>query len=323
MIQNSKNPEIIKRNCPICHQSRKNELYYPSRSPGPVVRCNNCNFIYISELVDSESLIFEDLTFGLDPSLLVSSDLNDFPRDYWELSILPSKIIELPALEHNACDALARLTKYTSIGRILDFGCGWGFFLSVANRLGWQGYGLEPLPGHSTFARQKYKLDVTTGTLRENTYPIEFFDAITAFQVFEHLPNPFAIIRLLWKFQKPKGIIIIEVPNIKTLGVYLFRGHHRHFNPDHINFFSPQTIKLFLESNGYEVLETYYPVRYMTLYHLVNYWFRRLLPGYIVDRLAKLIKQRNLFDTQIKLNLHDIIGVIAQKKMKTRLVDYL
>ena len=306
----------LQRVCGVCGQSHTRTLYYPKNSPGPVVRCQNCGFVYIASFHDPSALIFDESKFHIDPKLLISSDLSEFPQGYWEFSLLPAKLVELPALQRNAHDAVRRLEHHLSGGNILDIGCGWGIFIDVARHSGWKSYGLEPLPGHAAYGRAKLKLEVITGTLKDDTFPAAYFDAITAFQVFEHLPDISATIRRLWKIQKPGGLILIEVPNIKTLGVTILRGRHRHFNPDHINFFSAQTLRLFLEQNGYQVLETYYPTRYMTLYHLVNHWFRRFFPARMVDAASKMIQQRGMVEKLVRINLGDILGVIAQKRIE-------
>ena len=228
---------------------------------------------------------------------------------------LRAKLIELPVLQHNAQDALHRVSRDVPNAKILDFGCGWGFFLEVAKSNGWSCYGLEPLPGHSAYARSKFGLEILTGTLKDDSFPENHFDVITAFQVFEHLPDPAAVIRQLWKIQKADGLILIEVPNIDTWSVKLLRKHHRHFNPDHINFFSAQTIKLFLENNGYMLIETYFPTRYMTIYHLLDYWFRRIFRSRMANLLNQAILQRVPPDKQIGINLGDILGVVARKSI--------
>lgn len=259
-------------------------------------------------------LIFEGpLLRGLDPRVLTSRDLNDLPKDYWEFGLLARKLIELPALRRNAREALHKLARHMPApGRLLDFGCGWGFFLDVARELGWQPSGIEPLPGHSLYARSKLGLEVITDTLRAGQFPADHFDAITAFQVFEHLPDPQETLRCLTSLLKPGGVILIEVPNIDTWGVRLLGKRHRHYNPDHINFFSAKTLGFFLERNHYQVLEVYHPSRYMTYHYLVNFWLRRLLPAPLTEFILRH-GRADFWGRILPINLGDILGLVARK----------
>jgi SAM-dependent methyltransferase len=123
------------------------------------------------------------------------------------------------------------------------------FFLAVAKDRGWFAYGLEPLPVCSVYARSKFKLNIVTDTLHEDTFPLEYFDAIASFQVFEHLPYPNRDIQILHKILRRDGLILIEVPNFDTWTMHLMKSRHRHFVPDHINFFSRKTLVQFLTNN--------------------------------------------------------------------------
>ena len=51
-------------------------------------------------------------------------------------------------------------------------------------------HSLEPLVMPAIYARGRLSLRVVTDTLRDDTYPLEFFDVVTAFQVFEHIVDP-------------------------------------------------------------------------------------------------------------------------------------
>lgn len=231
----------------------------------------------------------------------------------WETTLLLERRAEWPALQHNAAAALRRLEHYVRPpGKLLDFGCGWGFFLTAARACGWETLGLEPLAGHALYARATTASTVLTDVLHDDSFPADSFDAVTAFQVIEHLPDPAGDLQRLRRFLKPGGIILIEVPNIATWSVALLGKRHRHFVPDHLTFFSPRTLRALLEKHGFEVLEVYRPTRWMTLHHLFGHWGRRLLgrppaPTHPerVPRLHRLV---------VPLNLGDIVCAIARKR---------
>jgi len=304
----------LSRRCVICNQEQANFLFHPPSSPGPIVRCAQCGLVYVGRVENGRSLIEAGPVLGdFDATLLTSADLCDV-ADCWELLLLPAKEAEWPASRLNALDALNRIKRHIQPpGKLLDFGCGWGFFLGIAKEHGWEPYGLEPLPGHAVYARARFGATVVTDTLRDDTFPAAFFDVITAFQVFEHLPDPAGDLARLYRMLKPGGLILIEVPNIATWSVRLLGPRHRHFVRDHLTFFSGHTLRLLLEKQGFEMLGVYHPTRRMTVRHLVGDWGGRYLPKRIPQTIEMLIKRMGLWEKIIAINLGDIVAAIARK----------
>ena len=301
--------------CIVCGDENFTNLYRPKRSPGEVVRCQGCGFVAVRYIDDGRSIINEQTAARVEERLLSSRDLGDLVG-CWEVSELTSKLAEIEALRANAIDALDRIERYsTPPGRLLDFGCGWGFFLDVARERGWLPYGLEPLPGHALYVRAKVEADVVTDILRDSTYPADYFDAITSFQVFEHLPDPAGDLVRLQQALRPGGILLIEVPNIKTWGVRLMGKRHRHFVPDHLNFFSDETLGRLFQASGLEILETYHPTRQMSFRHLITAWGGRLLPEVFTSTSTRLFQNTKIWNKTFGLNIGDIVAVIGRKPL--------
>lgn len=299
--------------CIICGNTEFKGLYYPQRSPGQIVRCTQCGFVFVQHVQDGHSIIDENSARRIEENLRYSRDLNDLVG-CWEVTELRGKLAETPALHANATDALERIAHYCPPpGRLLDFGCGWGFFLNAAKERGWTPYGLEPLPGHALYTRASVGAEVLTDILRDDTYPNDFFEAITSFQVFEHLPDPAGDLTRLGRALKPGGVLLVEVPNIDTWSVSLLGKRHRHFVPDHLNFFSPRTLDRIFCENGLEVLEIYHPTRKMSVRHLVSTWGGRTLPEGVVNSMTNLLQRSPIWQKTFGLNLRDIVAVIGRK----------
>jgi SAM-dependent methyltransferase len=299
--------------CPLCGALDYAPRFRPPHSPGPVVRCRRCGMVYVSPRLDMHALIFDGPTAAPSPQALTSSQLADV-QGTWEWPLLQSKEAERPALDRNSQAALDVLEALTGRpGRLLDFGCGGGFFLGAAQARGWQPFGLEPLPGHATYARARFGAQVLTDTLRPDSYPAGYFDAITAFQVFEHLPQPRENLTELVRFLRPGGAILIEVPNIATWGVRVLGRRHRHFVQDHLNFFSARTLARLFTDCGLQVRGHYTPTRYLTLPHLLGTWGGRMLPGPLARRARSAAQHPRLAHRVVRLNLGDIIAVYGVK----------
>jgi len=306
------------RACPVCGQSARNELFRPLVSPGAIVKCKNCDMVYIANIERGDSLIFDGpvIDADQDSSILWSSDLADL-QDTWEYAMLPDKEAEWPALEKNAQDALRHIEKMASpqgsTMRILDFGSGWGFFLAAAQKHGWSAVGLEPLPACAAYARAAFGVEVVTDTLHDDTFPPESFNAVTSFQVFEHLPDPLENARILHGLLRKGGVILIEVPNFDTWSMKVLGPRHRHFVQDHVNFFSIDTLSRLLANVGFETVDSYRTTRQMSVRHLVKYWLPKYLPFLAQGGVQRFIASTFLWEMTIGLNIGDIIAVVACK----------
>lgn len=302
------------RFCPLCNENKDRNLYHPNHSPGPVVRCHNCGMVYVSPVEDNHSLIYDGPELhDLDQRLLNSNDLEDL-TGCWEVPFILSKIEECAAESLKAINILDIIEKITRPpGRLMDFGCGSGFFLHEAKNRGWVPYGIEPLPGHAVYVRAKFGACVVNDTLRDDTFPPNYFDVVTAIQVFEHLPDPAENLFSIYKVLKPGGVIFIEVPNINTWSVRLFGKHHRHFTQDHLNFFSKRTIVSFLKKQHFQLKGIYFPARNVTMRYMIRHWCQRYLPKSLVDLMEVITKRLGLWEMTVNINIGDILSVIAIK----------
>jgi 2-polyprenyl-3-methyl-5-hydroxy-6-metoxy-1,4-benzoquinol methylase len=303
---------LIRGNCCVCGSNETSNLFKPLESPGPVVKCKRCGFIYVNPIETTKALIQEGPVLGGRADfLLTSSNINDI-HGSWEQEIIDKYLQELPMKITNAKGALEHLNKFISNpGTLLDIGCFCGVFLNTAKQAGWKCYGIEPLVMPAIYARGYFNLNVTTDTLRESIYPPAFFDVVTSFQVFEHLINPDQEIRLIRNLLKPGGLLMIEVPNIDTVMVKLLGKKHRHFVQDHVSFFSAKTLSQLLEQLGFEVRKVYYPARVMSLNHLVS-WLRKQNHFKYADMKSSTVNK--ILERSIRLNIGDIVSVIASKK---------
>ena len=228
----------------------------------------------------------------------------------------------MPFCRQNANVALEKidaiLGKEQTTRRILDFGAGFGFFLSVAKERGWDAYGLEPLPATAVYARAKFGLNIMTDTVHENSFPEQYFDVVTSFQVFEHLPDPLHNLKCLWMALKKGGIILIEVPRFDTWSMKLLRSKHRHFVQDHLNFFSIETLGLFLRKNGFEVIESFQPKRIMSAQHLFDRWLAEKFPIGLRRIGNQILRMGDLGNKSVDINVGDMLTVIGRKNGEAR-----
>jgi 2-polyprenyl-3-methyl-5-hydroxy-6-metoxy-1,4-benzoquinol methylase len=264
----------------------------------------------VNPIESTKTLIQEGPELGDYPPYLRKSSNLEHIEGSWEQPLIEEYLRELGAKEANAQAALSHITDFTKrSGPLLDIGCFCGVFLNVASRAGWDCYGIEPLIMPAIYARGHYKLRVVTDTLQDETYPSEFFDVVTMFQVLEHLIHPERELERIRRILRPGGLLVVEVPNIDTLTVKLLRSKHRHFVQDHVSFFSAKTLSLLSIRMGFKVRMLYYPARVMSFYHFTK-WMERY--SGISSSVIKILPRRFL-EGEFRIKFGDIVTMIAQK----------
>ena len=124
--------------------------------------------------------------------------------------------------------------------KILDFGCGPGDFMLVAQEMGIQADGVDAFPRSVELARAR-GLNVTLGDEREMGYPTKHFDAIFLQSVVEHLANPLEVLGRLLEYLKPGGLLIISAPTPCS---------QFWDDPTHVRPFTPKSFKVLGEVLG-------------------------------------------------------------------------
>jgi SAM-dependent methyltransferase len=149
---------------------------------------------------------------------------------------------------------LATLGALAPGRRLLDVGTAGGFFLLDARARGWSTIGLEISLSAAAYA-QSQGLEVLRGTVREAALGEETFDAVSMWDVIEHLHDPVRDLRKVRRALRPGGVLAISTPNFDSV-IRTIRGKRWHgFKLDeHLSLFSPHTIGLLLEETGFDPL---------------------------------------------------------------------
>lgn len=96
-------------------------------------------------------------------------------------------------------------------GSLLDIGAGIGTFVMVANSCGWQADGIESTPENVTYANKKWGLELMKIDFFDFT-PMRVYDAITMFEVIEHLVAPWDAIKKCSSLLSQGGVLVIATP---------------------------------------------------------------------------------------------------------------
>jgi 2-polyprenyl-3-methyl-5-hydroxy-6-metoxy-1,4-benzoquinol methylase len=82
----------------------------------------------------------------------------------------------------------------------------------------------------------------------------QYFEAITAHHVIEHMHGPQAFLKECMRILRPDGILILTTPNINSLGHKIFNKYWRELDvPRHLYLFSTSSLKMFVENHGFRI----------------------------------------------------------------------
>ncbi|OGD86832.1 hypothetical protein A2Z23_03305 [Candidatus Curtissbacteria bacterium RBG_16_39_7] len=199
------------------------------------------------------------------------------------------------------------LSKQT---KILDVGCGNGFFLSELHKLNIKyTFGIEPSKEAVSKTPRRLKKNIKIDTLRENSYPNSYFDIICCFHTLDHVVDPNKFIRIIYKTLQKDGGILFIVHDTQGLSVKLFGEESPIFDIEHIYLFNKKTLGGIFQKNGFTKIQVFevknrYPL---------SYWlWMTPLPKILKDPLMKLIKNSRLGKMPISLGVGNI-GIVAYK----------
>lgn len=128
--------------------------------------------------------------------------------------------------------------------RVLDLGCGGGYFLNLCRQLGAMVQGIEPSPHGATIARGQ-GIPVFEGTLDDfiSEHGTERFDIITSHHVLEHVPDPVGTLAKLRSLLANGGLMKIMVPNAASpFARKLGADWHSVDLPIHLHQFSEKSL---------------------------------------------------------------------------------
>lgn len=122
-----------------------------------------------------------------------------------------------PAFRRRAAWLLAELqAQVPPGGRVLDVGCGQGFYLPLYARLGLSATGVEPDPIPRAEAAAKAAA-LGFGLLDAPAERLPFadasFDAVVLSEVLEHLPDPALALSEAARVLGPGGLLLVTVPH--------------------------------------------------------------------------------------------------------------
>lgn len=226
------------KNCPVCKDEGfqtvlKAKDYLITDELFQIVKCDNCGFIYTNPRPNENELGKYYKSSEYDSHKTKSSSLKDF---------LYNKV-----RDYSTKKKLDYITSISKGRRLLDVGCGAGFFINYCNKRNWSVEGMEPNLESIPLISKGITIHSTFSTIKENS-----FDIITLWHSLEHIPQLDEVLSTVKKALKNDGKIIIAVPNINSLDAKLYNEHWAALDvPRHLYHFTQSSLAHLL--NNYQL----------------------------------------------------------------------
>ena len=145
----------------------------------------------------------------------------------------------------------ADLLQFKQSGSLLDLGCSSGSFLASMRGDAWSLHGVEMSANEAAAAEARTGGKIFVGSVLDAPFQPESFDAITCFDVLEHIYEPHRVMAKVSYWLKPGGVFYIHVPNIDSAEARMFGSYwHGLELPRHLFHYSPASLQFLAESVG-------------------------------------------------------------------------
>jgi SAM-dependent methyltransferase len=221
---------LMQEHCDLC--AEQGDLYGKGHSYD-LLSCKRCGLIWTNPLEPASNgvPVSDDELWHKDVYLANQDPQKKRFRQQLQTYLRTARVPDLKAL------------------KVLEVGCGLGFFLDVCEEQGIAAEGCDIVERAVEYANRE-RARARAGTL-DDYYRDESFDAVFAFNLIEHLPHPKDFLAQAHRVLKRGGILVLETPiqeslfhRMALLGYRLSKGRLNLFGMDpggHIYKFSKQT----------------------------------------------------------------------------------
>jgi 2-polyprenyl-3-methyl-5-hydroxy-6-metoxy-1,4-benzoquinol methylase len=274
--------------------------YFTRKASRDVYQCDSCGLIWVPEglvVTEGGASIYE----GETPIFF-----QDGNEQYYldETNLLSCKEKVAWVKEH------ARPSS-----RLLDAGANFGHFLSVA-RSHYDAVGVELSRAAVEWSRTHFGVENHAASIYD--LPAELagpYDAVTLFDVIEHVPQPREALAALHRVLRPGGHLFLSTPDAGSRVARMMGARWHYLDPvQHIVLFNRKNLSEMLREAGFEVTET----------RTFGHHYR---VGYVLDRLHYLHGEgalgralgaaraigKPVAKRAIYINLGDVMGIVARR----------
>jgi 2-polyprenyl-3-methyl-5-hydroxy-6-metoxy-1,4-benzoquinol methylase len=192
-----------------------------------LVRCNSCDFVFTQKIPDKQEL------------------LEYYSENYDRTNYFS------PITKKRYNELLDKFEPFRKTNRMLDIGCGYGFFLEVARERGWEVYGVE-ITDDAVDACTKKGINMFKGDSKDVNFDNESFDVVISIEVIEHLNDPNSYLSKAHDLLRSGGVMYVTTPNFNSYLRYRLKEDYDVISyPNHLCYFTARTLKQAFTQNGF------------------------------------------------------------------------
>lgn len=248
------NTLITIKKCPICGSSATVKLfdavdYFSTKETFPIYDCQDCGFRFTNNF-PSEDIIGK---YYDSPDYISHSDskkgLINQLYHFFRKRMLKKKVNMITKITSKS-----ETNRLQSI-RLLDLGCGTGYFLNEAKNKGFTVSGIEKDEKAREYAISHFGLNIKG---EESLWNInnESFDVISLWHVLEHMQNLNEVVEKLNNILKTNGILILALPNHHSYDAKRYKRYWAAYDiPRHLWHFSPDTVEKLLNKHQFKIIK--------------------------------------------------------------------
>jgi SAM-dependent methyltransferase len=150
---------------------------------------------------------------------------------------------------------LVRVIAGNESMRLLDVGCGKGFFVKACRDTGIDAVGIDLSDNAIRHATEVLQVPAYCGLIEDMTEELGQFDAVTLWATIEHLPRPIETLKAIRNVLKPGGVIFADTGIADDLLERSLPGVTQWYDPpQHLFVFSEAGMRAAMKAAGFDVI---------------------------------------------------------------------
>ena len=193
------------RVCPYCGPSSIVKLVRRKKLIVEILQCQNCHlwFRWPADTPGEHDKYYQEEFAGDSPQVILPGDP--------ELRLLTSTNFSGSPLDIKSKVRILHFLRPG--GRVLDFGCSWGYGTYQLQQYGFDAVGFEISKPRSEYGRKMLGLKIINTFEELEKLPAGGFDVVFSNHVVEHLPNIAAVFMSLTRLLNQNGFVFHILPN--------------------------------------------------------------------------------------------------------------